>query len=207
LRALFNFVIDTFEMNIKNPCCVHQLFKSFKNIQQRPRKILDKETVDEIIFNSKNIRNRLILELQACCGLRVGEVLNLKVSDVSQRKLMLHEPKSGREVEVAFMPEHIANRLSDYITSRNLSPDDRVFGICYTTARNLVTKLGQKLNVQISPHDLRRHSATYASRNGVPLEIILKVILRHQDLKTTQVYLGKVSDSEAIRWMDVLHGK
>ncbi len=207
LRALFNFTIDSFEMNIKNPCCVPQLFKSFKNIQQRPRKILDKETVDKIIFNSSNIRDRLILELQARCGLRIGEVLNLKASDVSQRKLMLQEPKSGREVEVAFMPEHIAVRLADYITSRNLSSKDRVFGICYTTARNLVTKLGQKLNVRISPHDLRRHSATYASRNGVPLEIISKVILRHQDLKTTQVYLGKVSDSEAIRWMDVLHGK
>jgi integrase len=207
LRALFNFVIDTFEMNIKNPCCVPQLFKSFKNIQQRPRKILDKETVDEIIFNSKNTRDRLILELQARCGLRIGEVLNLKVSDVSQRKLMLQEPKSGREVEVAFMPEHIATRLADYIASRNLSPNDRVFGVCYTTVRNLVTNLGKKLNVHISPHDLRRHSATYASRSGVPLEIISKVILRHQDLKTTQVYLGKVSDSEAIRWMDVLHGK
>jgi len=207
LRAIFNFTIDTFEMNIKNPCCVPRLFKSFKNIQQRPRKILDKETVDEIIFNSKNTRDLLILELQARCGLRVGEVLNLKVSDVSQRKLMLQEPKSGREVEVAFMPEHIAIRLADYIASRNLSQHDRVFGIRYTTARNLVTKLGQKLNVHISPHDLRRHSATYASRNGVPLEIISKVILRHQDLKTTQVYLGKVSDSEAIRWMDVLHGK
>jgi len=59
----------------------------------------------------------------------------------------------------------------------------------------------------ISPHDLHRHSDTYASRNGVLLEIISKVILRHQDLKTTQVYLGKVSDAEAIRWMDVLHGK
>jgi len=148
-----------------------------------------------------------LLELQARCGLRVGEVLNLKVSDVSQQKLMLQEPKSGREVEVAFMPEHIANRLADYIASRNLSTNDRVFGICYTTARNLVAKLGQKLNVRISPHDLRRHSATYASRNGFPLEIISKVILRHQDLKTTQVYLGKVSDSEAIRWMDVLHRK
>jgi len=39
------------------------------------------------------------------------------------------------------------------------------------------------------------------------LEIISKIILRHQDLKTTQVYLGKVSESEAIRWMDILHAK
>jgi hypothetical protein len=50
---------------------------------------------------------------------------------------MLQEPKSGREVEVAFMPEHIAIRLADYIASRNLSPNDRVFGVCCTTARNL----------------------------------------------------------------------
>jgi len=63
-----------------------------------------------------------------------------------------------------------------------------------------------RLNASISPHDLRRHSATYASRNGVPFEIILKVLLRHQDLKTTQVYLRKISDTEAITWMDILHG-
>jgi site-specific recombinase XerD len=48
---------------------------------------------------------------------------------------------------------------------------------------------------------------TYASRNGVPLEVISKVILRHSDLKTTQMYLGKVTDAEAIRWIDVLHSK
>ena len=63
------------------------------------------------------------------------------------------------------------------------------------------------MNVHVSPYDLRRYSATYASRNGIPLEVVSKVILRHQDLKTTQVYLGKISDSEAIRWMDNLHGK
>jgi integrase/recombinase XerD len=37
------------------------------------------------------------------------------------------------------------------------------------------------------------------------LEIAAKVILRHQDLKTTQAYLGKVSESEAIRWIDIIH--
>jgi len=84
-------------------------------------------------------------------------------------------------------------------------PGDRLLSICYSTARSLVKQYGEKLNVKISPHDLRRHSATYASRNGVPLEIISKVILRHQDLKTTQIYLGKVSDTEAIRWTDTLH--
>lgn len=207
IKAFFNYVIEACDLNIKNPCNAGVMFKTFKNVYQRQRKILDKETVDEIIFNSKSIRDRLILELQARCGLRIGEVLHLKASDVSGRKLLIQEPKSGRDAEVAFMPEHIAGRLTEYIQSNKISPEDRVFSLCYTAVRNLVTGLGQKLNVKISPHDLRRHSATYASRNGVPLEIISKVILRHQDLKTTQVYLGKISDTEAIRWMDILHGK
>ncbi|HXX82003.1 MAG TPA: site-specific integrase [Thermodesulfovibrionales bacterium] len=105
------------------------------------------------------------------------------------------------------MSEHIAARLADYIPTKQIQPEDGIFPLCYTGVKNLVTGLGQKLNVKIAPHYLRRHSATYASRNGVPLEIISKVILRHQDLKTTQVYLGKISDTEAIRWMDILHGR
>ena len=60
--------------------------------------------------------------------------------------------------------------------------------------------------LDLSPHDLQRYSFKYANRNRVTLEIISKVILRHKDLKTTQVYLGKVSDSEAIRWMYILMG-
>ena len=207
LKAFFNYIIEVSGLNIKNPCTAAMLLKAFRNASHKPRKILDKETVDEIIFNSGSARDRLILELQARCGLRVGEVLNLRVSNISGRKLLIQSPKSGREAEVAFMPEHIAARLAEYTVNRNLSLDDRVFKVCYTAVRNLVMRIGMKLNVKISPHDLRRHSATYASRNGVPLEIISKVILRHQDLKTTQVYLGKVSDTEAIRWMDVLHGR
>jgi hypothetical protein len=39
------------------------------------------------------------------------------------------------------------------------------------------------------------------------MEMVSKIILRHQDLKTTQIYLGKVSESEAIRRMNILHGK
>jgi len=71
----------------------------------------------------------------------------------------------------------------------------------------MINRLGKKLGIKLNPHDLRRHSATFASRNGVPLEIISKVLLRHQNLKITQAYLGKVRDTEAIRWMDILHGK
>ncbi len=42
--------------------------------------------------------------------------------------------------------------------------------------------------------------------DGMPIEIISKIILRHADLSTTQRYLGKGFDYEAIRWIENLNG-
>ena len=207
LKAFYNFIIDRCSLNMRNPCSTSLLSKSFKAPKQQPHKILDRETVDEMIYNTKRQRDRLILELQARCGLRIGELLKIKGSDGSDRTITLREPKSGKETDRAYMPENVAKKLAEYVKEKAINGEDRIFPICYSTARSLIKRLGTKLNVRVAPHDLRRYSATYASRNGVPLEVVSKVILRHQDLKTTQVYLWKISDSEAIRWMDVLHGK
>jgi len=190
-----------------NPCNDTLLSKTFRAPRMTQREIVGREVIDEIIYRSRKVRDRLILELQARCGMRIGEVLSLRASDVNGRRLTIRRPKSGREEESAFMPETLACRLNAYLETHNLLPDQRLFPICYSTARSLVKRLGDRMNVRIRPHDLRRHSATYASRNGIPLEVISKVILRHQDLKTTQMYLGRISEAEALRWMDVLHGK
>jgi integrase/recombinase XerD len=66
-------------------------------------------------------------------------------------------------------------------------------------------QVGQ-MGVHLKPHDLRRHAAIYASRSGTSIEIVSKMILWHSNLSTTQRYLGKVSDTEAMRWIDNLHG-
>lgn len=116
------------------------------------------------------------------------------------RKLRLMRPKSGKSSEVVFIPQEVADRLKRYIRDKGLSQDDRIFQIQYTAAREVVRKVGLKVGIHLRPHDLRRHAATYASRAGAPLEIVSKVILRHANLSTTQRYLGKVSDKEAIRW-------
>ena len=207
MKAFYNFLIEKSGLDMRNPCNVPILAKAFKTPKPVSRRILDRETVEEFIYNTKNLRDRLLVELQARCGLRIGESLKVKVSDVSGRKLILRSPKSGKESEMAFMPEQIAKRVHDYIQQEGLSPEDRLFPICYATARAMIKKIGNRLKVVLTPHDLRRYSATHASRNGVPLEIVSKVILRHQDLKTTQAYLGRVTEGEAIRWMDILHGK
>jgi integrase/recombinase XerD len=72
--------------------------------------------------------------------------------------------------------------------------------------RMMVNKAGKIVGVYLRPHDLRRHAATHASRSGTPIEIVSKVILRHAHLSTTQRYLGKVTDVEAMRWIENLYG-
>jgi len=100
----------------------------------------------------------------------------------------------------------IANKVNDYIKVNNLGMKERIFPISYVAAWTMVKKAGNLVDVELRPHDLRRHAATYASRSGTPIEIVNKVILRHADLSTTQRYLGKVNDSEAIRWIETLYG-
>jgi len=143
-----------------------------------------------------------MLELMARGGMRIGEVLNLRAMDVEDCKLYLISPKSGRENEVVFIPKKVASRLRDYIRSKNIAPDERIFPLGYSGARLIVKKAGRMIGVEIAPHDLRRHAATYASRSGAPIEIVSKIILRHANLSTTQRYLGKVSDTEASRWIE-----
>jgi integrase/recombinase XerD len=109
-------------------------------------------------------------------------------------------------VEVVFLPQKVADRLQKYISDNGINPEDKIFPITYTAARIVVKKAGDLVGIQLKPHDLRRHAATYASRSGTPLEIVSKILLRHSNLSTTQRYLGKISDAEAIRWIDNLHG-
>ncbi len=128
-KAFYNLLIEKADLNMRNPCDAPILAKAFKAPKQVAKRILDRETVEELIYNAETLRDRLILELQARCGLRIGESLIITVRDVSDRKLTLHEPKSGKESEVAFMPEQIAKRLHDYMQQEKLSPEDRLFPI------------------------------------------------------------------------------
>jgi len=172
-----------------NPCDTENLRKAFRSPQPGRRMILGKETIDEVIFCTPKLRDRLFLELQDRSGLRIGEVLRLKVIDIEGRKLNLSLPKSGRESEEAYMPESLATRLNAYILDRNLGLEARIFPLTYSGGRRIVKAAGERIGVVLRPHDLRRHSATYASRSGVPLEVVSKVILRHKNLVTTQLYL------------------
>jgi integrase/recombinase XerD len=205
LSAFFNFIKNNIDQDVQNPCDTPMLRKIFRAKSIVHWNIIEKETVDEIIFRTPKPRNRIMLELMARGGMRIGEVLKLTPEDINDRKLILKDPKSGKEQEYIFIPRKVADRLKEYIRENGIHSYQRIFPICYEAARTMVKRAGDLVGIHLRPHDLRRHAATYASRSGVPIEIVSKVILRHANLSTTQRYLGKVSDTEAIRWIENLY--
>jgi integrase len=181
---------------------IKKLFKKTRSISPT---LLDKDIIDEIIFRTTNERDRLILELMGRAGMRIGEVLNIHCNDIdfNSATIIIQAPKSGRMGEKVYVTKKLCNKLYAFIQQNNLK--DRIFNISYSTAYRLVRKSGIVVNSFLRPHDLRRHAATQASRSGIPLEIVSKVILRHADIATTQRYLGTISPSEASRWVEHLN--
>jgi integrase len=182
------------------------LRKMFRERPPQQWKIVEKDMVDEIIFRTMKPRNRIMLELMARGGMRVGEVLKIRPMDIQDRKITLAGPKSGKESEVVFIPQKVADRLKEYVNESGAGPEQHLFPISYNAARIMVRKAGRLVGIHLRPHDLRRHAATFASRSGTPIEIVSKVIMRHAHLSTTQRYLGKVTDVEAMRWIENLYG-
>jgi integrase/recombinase XerD len=205
LSAFFNFIKNNLASDLINPCDSPMLRQLFRATTPPYWDFIEKETIDEIIFRTTMIRNRLILELMARGGMRIGEVLKLTQKDIRDRKLILKDPKSGKEHEIVFIPKRVAERLKEYSRSFCKNSYDRIFPISYEAARFIVAKSGRLVDIKLRPHDLRRHAATYASRSGVPIEVVSKVILRHANLSTTQRYLGKISETEAMSWIDNLY--
>lgn len=148
-----------------------------------------------------------MLELMGRSGMRIGEVLDMRLKDIDfdSATISIANPKSGRIGEKVFVAKKLIGKLQVFILRSGFSINDRLFNISYSTAHRMVQNAAKMVNVTLRPHDLRRHAATQASRNNIPLEIVSKVILRHADISTTQRYLGTIDPSEASRWVEHLH--
>ena len=82
---------------MKNPCQSPAARALFSKPKAHQWTILNKDAIDEAIYRTVHTRTRLMIELMARGGMRVSEVLGLRPIDICDGKLLLHEPKSGRE--------------------------------------------------------------------------------------------------------------
>jgi len=136
-----------------------------------------------------NKQAALALQLEASLGLRIGDVLALRVSNFKNGKLERVEDKTGKLQYRDINPAVYAH-IKDYAIENELNHADKLFSIGVRTVqrrlKNVVDYLGLS---NISTHSFRKMYATFAYENsGNNIELV-KELLNHESIATTQRYI------------------
>lgn len=144
------------------------------------------------------LRNLAIIEVMFATGLRVGELVSLRVSDFRPVERSLLIRGKGRRERLAFFVEPTSfERITSYVTTRTTTPatTEALFLNAYghamstqtvaTVIRTLCRHAG--LTKRVTPHTFRHTVATLLLRNGADLRVVQE-ILGHASITMTQRY-------------------
>lgn len=168
------------------------------NIELRkPHKLplsLSKEEIQKILKVTKNIKHKTILLLLYSAGLRLGELINLKIEDIdsSAMKIHIHQAK-GKKDRYVMLSQSALTMLRQYYISYH--PKEYIFegqkGGQYspksvqTLFKSSLKKAGIRKKATI--HTLRHSFATHLLDDGTDIRYIQE-LLGHKRLETTQIY-------------------
>lgn len=167
---------------------------------------LSEEDINRIITcidNSTDIgkRNKCILEVLYGCGLRVSELIDLKISNINFKESYIMVEGKGEKTRLVPLANTTAEFIRSYIhtvrnkTKINKKYEDTLFlnsrgtnmsrVIVFIIIKELTQKAG--ISKSISPHTFRHSFATHLLQNGADLRFIQEM-LGHSSITTTQVY-------------------
>lgn len=163
-------------------------FKRPKKEHHLPR-VINQTQIKESLAKIRNIKHKAILSLAYSVGLRVSEVINLKIEDIDSNRMLIHIRQSkGRKDRIVPLSENILNLLRSYF--KDYQPKTYLFNgqtnlkYSTTSCRKIMTKY---ISDQHRFHDLRHSCATHLVETNVNLRTIQK-ILGHKSSKTTEIY-------------------
>lgn len=196
LRGFFKWFCAN-EYSTKNPALTLEQPKLPKHLP----KVMTVEELDKIFNSGLNEIESLIVEFLYGCGLRVSELVNLKLSNIDiKSKYIQCYGKGSKERIVPFgnkakkaLTKYLKYR--DYVILKNKLSDSnkklflRDNGVPLTRqdVYNFIRKQGEKIHKHISPHTLRHSFATHLLENGADLRVVQE-LLGHSDVATTQLY-------------------
>lgn len=199
IRGLYNYLVR--EDIIKE--------NHFNKIQNPKRelylpKFLKDEELDKIfsVCNSNNPteeRNTLIIELLYATGVRVSELVNIKIKDINREEKLIKVLGKGNKERMVIYNNHTKKALDTYLKdgynyfnkkgSEYLILNKNGNKLSERYIREIINKKVSQasLDIKISPHTLRHTFATDILENGADL-MTVKELLGHESLNTTSIY-------------------
>jgi len=164
-------------------------------------KVFSKEDITLLLQSIQNPKHLLMIKLCYGMGLRVSEIVNLKVNNIDFNRMMVQiEASKGKKDRYVNLPTSIVKELKDYLSV--FKPEYFVFegqfGGQYSIRsvqavfKNALKKTN--INKEVGIHSLRHSYATHLLEVGTDMVFIQK-LLGHKDVKTTQIY-AKVSKKQ-----------
>ena len=213
MSALSHFFIFLLEENIIKSNPIHELDLP-KQIKKLP-KILSVDQVEKLIKSSREdqsingIRLNTMIEILYATGIRISELVEMKLSATYAEKNFLLIQGKGNKERLVPISENTEDKIKDYLKIRNefinndtdskwLFPSKQSSKGHITRQRfnQLLQTLCERVNlnnIRISPHKLRHAFATHLLANGVDLRS-LQQMLGHADISTTQIYTHVLKD-------------
>lgn len=164
---------------------------------KKPRtlpKMLSKTEVKKLFRVTTNLKHRVALQLCYGMGLRVSEVVNLKIVDIDSKRMVVHvRGAKGKKDRYVPLPKTILPELRQYYLEYR--PKQYLFEGQYGNAyaksslQQVFRYAMQKANIkkEIGIHGLRHSYATHLLESGADMRFIQE-LLGHNSIKTTQVY-------------------
>ncbi|MCF7794901.1 tyrosine-type recombinase/integrase [Patescibacteria group bacterium] len=156
--------------------------------------VLSKKEIEKIISVTKNKKYKLMISLSYACGLRVSEVVKLKVKDLNIKELLVYIKKSkGNKDRISILPEKLKKDLYNIISLKDVNDyifeSNRGDKLCTASIQKMFKKSLKiaSINKKASFHSLRHSFATHLLENGTNLRYIQK-LLGHNNVHTTQTY-------------------
>lgn len=200
LKALYRFLESEGRLK-NNPCDRIDTPKAGRYLPE----VLSVEEVERIIDSvdlskSEGHRNKAIIEVLYSCGLRVSELVGLRISDLFLAEQFIRVTGKGSKQRLVPIGEPAVRSISLYMEIRNVGPvtkgaEDILFlnrrgnkltrEMIFLIVRRQAEIAGIRKN--ISPHTFRHSFASHLVENGADLRVVQEM-LGHESILTTEIY-------------------
>ncbi len=199
LRKFYHYLIEMKQIE-HDPCANIENPLQAKGLP----KVLSERDVDALLdapCSSKAIeqRDKAMLELLYACGLRVTELVSLRLDQVNLQLGVIRVIGKGDKERIIPMGELATDHLCKYIMGERLNAVDEACDIVFPSNRG--TQMTRQtfwhrikyyafqadIKAELSPHTLRHAFATHLVNHGADLRVV-QSLLGHSDLSTTQIY-------------------